>query len=59
MPTNNELQSNQRELLFKLLRLEKRNPDVAIVGLKDEILEIKAVMSQEDIAHVEKIVNSL
>ena len=57
--SNFEIQANQKDTLFELLELEKLNPDIKITGLERKITRAKAVMSQEDIAHVEKLINSL
>lgn len=59
MATDNELRTNQKDLLFKLLRLEKRNAGSTVIGLRDDIIEAKAKMIQEDVAYVEKMIDSL
>jgi len=58
-PTNAELQAFQRDKLFDLLMLDKLNPGLEVTGLKEQIIKAKAVMPEEDVAYVEKAVNSL
>ena len=57
MATNLEMQSNLKEKLFMLLRLKVRNKDKNILDLDDMIVSAKAVMNQEDVAWVEKMIN--
>ena len=57
-PTNLELQAVQREKLYDLLMLEKLNPGVTVVGLREQINKAIAIMPEEDVAYVEKIINS-
>ena len=59
MATNLEVQNNQKERLFTLMKLKIRNKDKEINELDDMIIAAKAVMSQEDVAWVEKLINEL
>ena len=59
MPTSLELRVVQKDKLFTLLRLKKRNKGTVIIGLDDEIIETEAVMEQEDVALVKEKINEL
>ena len=59
MASSTEIQINQREKLFDFLELEKMNEGITIVGLKQKIIKLKATMAQEDISHVEKMIEKL
>jgi len=56
MPNILEMRVIQKERLFDLLILEKANTGITIKGLALQISKAKAVMEQEDIAFVEKLV---
>ncbi|MCL1950823.1 MAG: hypothetical protein FWF59_13970 [Turicibacter sp.] len=49
-----EIRERQKDKLFTLLKLEKLNKGKKVIGLKNEIIEAKNKMSDEDIALVEK-----
>ncbi|MCL2053622.1 MAG: hypothetical protein FWG90_04150 [Oscillospiraceae bacterium] len=51
-----EVRERQKHLLNLLLHLKKLNPNVTVNGLQREIVDAVAVMEQEDVAWVEKIV---
>ena len=51
-----EVQERQKHLLTILLVLKKDNATLTIVGLQEKIRDAVAVMTQEDVAWVEKIV---
>ena len=57
MATNIELQTFQRDRLFDLLMLERDG--VTAPRLKEQITKAKAVMPEEDVAYVEKQIQSL
>ena len=59
MATNLEVQTNQKERLFILMKLKVRNKDIEIKELDDMIIAAKAVMTQEDVAWVEKMIKEL
>ena len=59
MATNLEVQTNLKERLFSLMKLKVRNKGKEINELDDMIIAAKAVMTQEDVAWVEKMVNEL
>ena len=57
MPTNKELSTMHRTVLFRLLKMRKEHPEIADIkgldkGLDDFILEMIAVMDAEDVAYV-------
>ena len=54
MATNAELQMIHREKLYDLLILRKQNPDREVNGLEAQIARAEAIMSEEDVAWVEK-----
>ena len=54
MATSPELQANQKNKLFMLLTLKKEKKDEVLDRFIDQV---KAEMTQEDVAWVEKIVN--
>jgi hypothetical protein len=58
MATNAELRVVQNTSLFKLLKIKKDNPTLDIIGLDTAIAELKASMNAEEVAYVEKLVNS-
>ncbi|MCL2035870.1 MAG: hypothetical protein FWG83_00590 [Oscillospiraceae bacterium] len=45
--------------LFRLLRIKQENAGITVKGLNKAIQETKAVMSQEEVAYVEKLVVEL
>ena len=57
MASNLELQATQKNKLFMLLTLKKKNKDTIIIGLDDFVTMVKAEMTQEDVAWVEKVIN--
>ena len=59
MPTNQELQVEQKKRLFQFLKLEKENKGTDVKGLDELIIATKAEMQQEDVAYVEKMVSQL
>ncbi|MCL2035817.1 MAG: hypothetical protein FWG83_00315 [Oscillospiraceae bacterium] len=59
MATNAEIRDKNNSMLFKLLKIEKENIGIKVKGLSESILEAKAVMSQEEVAYVEKLVAEL
>jgi len=54
--TNAEIQNEQRLRLYLLLKIELDNKDFTVKGLEEKISMTKAVMRQEDIDHVEKMI---
>ena len=56
MPTNKEMQAEQRERLFQLLVVKARIGDAPSYDLDAFIAASKAKMDQEDISHIEKLV---
>jgi hypothetical protein len=56
MATNNELKAAQKHHLKSLLNIKKINEGKEVPGLQFEIENAIAVMEQEDVAWVEKIV---
>jgi len=54
-----KLRVAQKDKLFTLYRLQKRNKNVNIRGLDGDILEAEAKMEQEDVALVKEKVNAL
>ena|GEM_PF-2892151 len=56
MATNAEIQNEQRLRLYLLLKIELDNKDFTVKGLEEKISMTKAVMRQEDIDHVEKMI---
>ena len=59
MPSNRELQVEQRRRLFMLLKLQKINGAGKIIGLNDMIVATEAEMEEEDVAWVEKKIAQL
>jgi len=59
MPSNRELQVEQRRRLFMLLKLQKLNGVGKIIGLNDMIIATEAEMEEEDVAYVEKKISEL
>ena len=57
MATNLEVQANQKNKLFMLLKIRAEKNEKKDVVLDNFIDQVKAEMSQEDVAWVEKIVN--
>ena len=54
-----EIQISQKNKLFGLLKLKKRNEGIVINELDDMIIATKAEMTQEDVAWVEKMIKEL
>ena len=46
-------------MLFRLLKLQRENEGIAIKGLREQIAEARATMSEEDTAKVEKEIAAL
>jgi hypothetical protein len=59
MPSNRELQVEQRRRLFMLLKLQKDNGIDKIIGLNEMIIATEAEMEEEDVAWVEKKIAQL
>jgi len=61
MATNMEMIVEQRTRLFFLLKLKKVNnaKGIAVEGLEELIIQTEAVMQEEDVAYVEKMVARL
>ncbi|MCL2356168.1 MAG: hypothetical protein FWC70_03260 [Defluviitaleaceae bacterium] len=57
--TNLEIRVAQKDKLFTLHRLKKRNAGITIVGLDDDIVEMEAKMEQEDVALVKEKITEL
>jgi len=57
MPNLAEIKITQNSYLFELLDIKKQNSGQEVKGLDRAILALKATMSQEEIAYVEKLVN--
>ncbi|MCL1948192.1 MAG: hypothetical protein FWF59_00430 [Turicibacter sp.] len=57
--TELEIRERQKDKLFTLLKIEKFNPGLKIRGLKNEIIEAKSGMSNEDVAVIEKRISEL
>ena len=58
MATNLDLRIWQKRELFRLFKLKYLNEN-EVIGLKEQILEAKAAMIEEDIAAVEKQIAEL
>ena len=56
MPSILEIRKEEKRDLSNLLQIKKENPGYEVKGLQRKITEQIAVMEQEDIAHVEKII---
>ena len=56
--THKKLEQMQNEWLFDLLKIKQNNGDMENPVLDDVINRARAVMSEEQIAWVEKIVNA-
>jgi len=56
MASSIEIRDKHRGLLFVLLELKKKNSNNTVIGLQESILQAIAVMDQEDVAWVEKVV---
>jgi len=59
MATNLEVQVAQKRHLTSLLKIKKFNSDLNIAFLEREISTVKAEMTQEDVAWVEKVVSEM
>jgi len=59
MASTLEIQIEQKKRLFQLLLLKKENADIEIKRLNELILATIAEMQQEDVAWVEKAIDSL
>jgi hypothetical protein len=59
MATFNEQRSQQADHYFELLDLQARNPGIKIIELKAKIQRAKAVMTEPEIAWVEKQIAEL
>ena len=61
MGTSLELRTSQKDKLFDLLviKMENEKAGIEVKGLKSVITKAKALMEQEDIAFVEKMVKEL
>ena len=59
MSTKAELSEAKCEALFDLLELQILNPGNTINGLVSKITRCKAAMSEQDIAHVMKMIKEL
>ena len=57
--TNLELRVAQKDKLFTLYRLKKRNKGNTVIGLDGDIIETEAKMEQEDVALVKEKINEL
>ncbi|MCL2198960.1 MAG: hypothetical protein FWB80_08570 [Defluviitaleaceae bacterium] len=57
--SNMDLRVAQKNKLFTLYRLKKRNAGTKIIGLDDDIIETEAVMEQEDVALVKEKIQEL
>jgi hypothetical protein len=53
-----EVRERHKSALRALLNIKKQNPGVEVKGLQEEIKTAIAVMEQEDVAWVEKIVGA-
>ena len=51
-----EVREKYRGLLLVLLELKKNNQDHSVIGLQEAIMRAIALMDQEDVAWVEKVV---
>ena len=56
MASSIEVRERHKYLLTTLLKLKKNNANVTVIGLQEEIIDAVAVMEQEDVAWVEKII---
>lgn len=55
--TLTEMQVLQKQNLFKLMVVEKRNKNSKVIGLSSLIRETKSGMTKEDIAYVKELVD--
>ena len=56
MANMTEIQVAQKERLYDLLYLEKKNAGYVVKGLSSQIRKAKAGMSKEDVAYVEQLI---
>ena len=54
MGTSYEAQRDQKDKLYLLMKLSVLNAEESKKALDDEISRTKAIMPQEDVAHIEK-----
>ena len=59
MSTQEPIQIDLKSRLFMLLKLKKANPDVHINCLDDFIVQMKAIMPQQDYVWVERMMEEL
>jgi len=63
MPSTFEVRSDQKRILFRLLKvrrdMESNDPNIDFTSLDYLIMEYKTAMEEEDVALVEKNINSL
>ncbi|MCL2053624.1 MAG: hypothetical protein FWG90_04160 [Oscillospiraceae bacterium] len=60
MPTNSELRTNHKKMLFDFLKLAKDNGGSdKVIGLYELIIGTQAIMEAEDVAYVEKMIAKL
>lgn len=59
MASSMEIQKELKDKLFDLLSIKKANPGVVVNELDGKIVKCMALMEQEDIAHVEKMISML
>ena len=57
MATEIELRSQQKRMLYSLMKIRQDNPDLDIKGLNEQIKAFQAEMEQADVALVEKMVS--
>ena len=57
--TSLEVRIAQKDKLFILYRLKKRNGDNTVIGLDGDIIEAEAKMEQEDVALIREKVAEL
>ena len=56
MASSIEVRERHKKHLYSLLKIKKANTGITVSELQDEINDAIAVMEQEDVAWVEKIV---
>jgi len=54
-----ETRKKDRDKLFTLLKLKSLNPSLSIIGLDDAIIQQMAMMEQEDVKVVQRMVDEI
>ena len=54
-----DVRHSEQRTLFELLKIQKKNPDTQVIGLKESILGYMASMDQNDVKLVQKMIAEL